>query len=117
MTIDTDAAPGAAAGTPAPENDLANTQEVATPEAANEPEKPEVSDHERTVKKLGRRIDNVTRARYEAEARARQAEERAQRLEAQLQERQAPNPQTQEARQEEPRQKQPDPDDIERRAT
>lgn len=116
MTIETDAAPGAAAGSVAPENNLANTTEVATPEANTEA-KPEVSDHERTLKKLGRRIDNVTRARYEAEARAQQAEERAKRAEAMLQERpQQTEPQTQEGK-EPPRQKQADPDDIERRAT
>lgn len=88
MTIETDAAPGAAAGTPAPEQN-AISEGLANPaEKANEPTEadPPETEQERAVRKLERRVGTVTRQRYDAEARARQAEERAQRLEAQMQE-------------------------------
>lgn len=92
MTIETIAAPGAAASTAAPDS-LANEQGLASPnDTTNKPaggEQDPATDHERAVKKLTRRVDNVTRARYEAEARAQQALERAERAERQLQERQS----------------------------
>lgn len=110
MTTEIDAAPGAAAGSPAPE-EIANTPEVATPEVEA---KPEPSDHDKSIKKLERRIGNVTRSRYEAEARAQQAEERAARLERELQERQSKQSEPQG---DVPRTQQRDTDDLDARVT
>lgn len=82
MTIETNAAPGAAAEIDAPA--LANPEGVANPAAEETTEQKDVPEHERTIKKLERRIGNVTRSRYEAEARAQQAEERARALEERM---------------------------------
>jgi hypothetical protein len=125
MTIETTAAPGAAASTAAPENSLANASpEVANPAAeSNEQpaERDPVSEHDRTVKKFERRIGNVTRARYEAEARAQQAEARAREAEeraARLEQMQRPNDQQPQGEQQ-PRREQTreDPREAEARIT
>lgn len=92
MTIDTIAAPGAAASTAAPES-LANEQGLANPADQTTTQgdgaaKPPKTEEQRAIERMERRIGNVTRSRYEAEARAQQAIERAERLERQLQERQ-----------------------------
>tara|TARA_R110000868_G_scaffold147948_2_gene369595 strand:+ start:1626 stop:2420 length:795 start_codon:yes stop_codon:yes gene_type:complete len=89
MTTENNAAPGAAAELPAPVETAIDTTGIATPAEVETTAAPEpVNEAERALKRMERRIGNVTRARYEAEARAQQAEERAQRIEAMLQERQ-----------------------------
>lgn len=122
MTTETIAAPGAAASTAAPES-LATEQGLATPDGTTTKpaggEQDPATDHERTVKKLTRRVDNVTRARYEAEARAQQATERAERLERQLQEQRQsqnqPNGPTQGQQEQQERSTALRPEDIEQR--
>lgn len=79
MTIETMAAPGAAAENLAPES--AETPEVATPDTSAQSQAPQTDanadkgdDADRSLKRLQRRVDRVTAARYQAEARAQQAE-------------------------------------------
>jgi len=86
MTTDTTAATGAAADTPAPEltaNELGNAEPNAN-ESAEPSQQPELSEHERTAKKLERRVGTVTRQKYEALARAQQVEQENQRLREEL---------------------------------
>ena len=93
MEQDLPVSPGADTEIPAPEPDD-QTPEAVEPET-NEPEptpEPEPDEKARAVKRLERRIDRVTAARYEAEARAKQAEERAAQLEAHFRQMQGDEP-------------------------
>ena len=115
MTTEAIAAPDAAAEIPASEQNVIDTPEVTTPES-NDGEgsqeaaaKPENGDEaEKTQKRLLRRVDRLTAARYEAEAEARQLRERL----ASYEQRQAPQDRQAEAEPQAIR-----PEDIERLAT
>lgn len=85
MTIPTNDLAGAGSQIVAPEP--VETPEVTTPESSapeaqqnSEPEK----EADKSLQRLQRRIDRVTAARYEQQAKAEQAERRAQELEARL---------------------------------
>jgi len=87
MTIDTTAAPGAAASTAAPafpanDQGLANPADTSTeqPQGGSAPE----TEQDKTRRKLERRVGTVTRQRYEAEARANQHAQEAERLRAEV---------------------------------
>ena len=104
MNTETNAAPDVAADTATSEP--VETQEVTTPESneASTPEtdaKPEAADDaDKSLKRLQRRIDRVTAARYQAEAEARQLREQLQ----QYSQRETPTQEEQQIR----------PEDIER---
>jgi hypothetical protein len=114
MTTEAIAAPDAAAEIPASEQNVNETPEVTTPES-NDGEgsqeasaKPENGDEaEKTQKRLLRRVDRLTAARYEAEAEARQLRERL----ASYEQRQAPQDHQAEAAQQAIR-----PEDVEQLA-
>lgn len=77
------------AATEIPASELAETPEVAAPEnsaeaPADESPKPEEDPRDKTVKSLTRRVDRVTAARYQAEARAQQASTEAEQLRHEL---------------------------------
>lgn len=59
--------------------------ETAEPEAQADAEQPEADDREKALKRMERRIQRLTAARYEAEARAKAAAEEAQRFREQFQ--------------------------------
>ncbi len=87
MSTETIVAPEAETQTPA--SDLAAQPEVATPESnveqqPDESQKPEEDPRDKTVKSLTRRVDRITAARYQAEARAQQAAQEAEQLRQQL---------------------------------
>jgi hypothetical protein len=87
MSTETTVAPEAETLTPASE--LAETPEVATPEAeATEPQdqskEPEEDHRDKTVKRMERRIERVTAARYQEQARAQQAAQEAEQLRQRL---------------------------------
>lgn len=70
-------------------SELAATPEVAAPESnveqqPDESQKPEEDPRDKTVKSLTRRVDRITAARYQAEARAQQAMQDAEQLRQQL---------------------------------
>ena len=77
MELETPVPTGEETQNPTPELDV--TPEVVAPETATpEPDETPDDPRDKTVKSLQRRVDRVTAARYQAEARAQQAEERAQ---------------------------------------
>lgn len=75
MTTETQTASGAAENQVAPAESVNESPEVTTPESnetEHQPkEKPEQEDSEKSLKRLQRRVDRVTAARYQAEAEAR----------------------------------------------
>lgn len=88
MTIETMAAPGAAASTAAPVDNaisqgLANPADTTTEQTTTDPP-PQETDHDKAVRKFERRIGTVTRQRYDAEARANQHAQENERLRAEL---------------------------------
>ncbi len=89
MNTEVNAAPGAAAEAPAPETIAQTAPDAATPESneAQQPEttteQPEQGDADKSLKRLQRRVDRVTAARYQAEAEARQLRERLEQYERQ----------------------------------
>lgn len=90
MTIETNAAPGAAAEQVAPVETANLNPEVAAPESneAKQQQPQENSaqdDSDKSLKRLQRRIDRVTAARYQAEAEARQLREQLSRVQQQPQ--------------------------------
>lgn len=87
MSTEANAAPDVAAELPTSEQ--AETPEVATPESSaetqpDEPQEPEVDPRDKAVKSLNRRVDRITAARYQAEARATQAAQEAEQLRQRL---------------------------------
>jgi molecular chaperone GrpE (heat shock protein) len=87
MSTETIVAPDAPTEIPA--SDTAVVPEVAEPETSeaakpDESEKPEEDPRDKTVKNLTRRVDRVTAARYQAEARAQQAAAEAEQLRQEL---------------------------------
>lgn len=87
MSTEANAAPDVAAEIPTSEQ--AETPEVATPESSaetqpDEPQEPEVDPRDKAVKSLNRRVDRITAARYQAEARATQAAQEAEQLRQRL---------------------------------
>lgn len=87
MSTEALVAPDAATEIPASEQ--AASPEVATPEASaetqpDEPPEPEVDPRDKAVKSLNRRVDRITAARYQAEARAEQAAQESQQLRQRL---------------------------------
>lgn len=90
MNTEANAAPDVAADTATSEQIANTTPEVATPESSAEEqgqqtEKPEADDSDKSLKRLQRRVDRVTAARYQAEARAQQLEEQLARFQQQAQ--------------------------------
>lgn len=86
-------------------SEQAETPELANPETsadapADESQRPEEDPRDKTVKSLTRRVDRVTAARYQAEARAQQAAQEAEQLRQRL---------SQYEQGQEPQQRQPDP--------
>lgn len=103
MSTETQVAPDAATQINA--SAPTETPEVVEPEASteqqpDEPQEPEVDPREKAVKSLTRRVDRITAARYQAEARAQQAAQEAEALRQRL---------AQYEQQEAPQQRQPDP--------
>jgi len=88
---ETQVAPDAATQNQAPE--LAETPEVATPEASTEqteqPKEPDTAD--KAVKGLLRRVDRLTAAKYQEQARAQQAAQDAEQLRQRLAQYEAPS--------------------------
>ena len=82
MTIDSEVAPVAATEIPATEAPAQETPEVAAPETDEVAER---DDPAKLVKRMERRIDRLTAARYQAEARAEQAAAEAAQLRAHFQ--------------------------------
>lgn len=89
MELETPVSPGEETQNPAPVTD--ETPEVVTPETA-EPEqadaeqpKEEADERDKALKRMERRIQRLTAARYDAEARAKQAAEEAARYREQFQ--------------------------------
>ncbi len=87
MSTEANAAPDVAAELPTSEQ--AETPEVATPESSaetqpDEPQEPEVDPRDKAVKSLNRRVDRITAARYQAEARAQQAAQESEQLRQRL---------------------------------
>ncbi len=87
MSTETPVTPDAVTENPASEQ--AAPPEVATPEAnadeqPDEPQKPEDDPRDKAVKSLNRRVDRITAARYQAEARAQQAAQEAEQLRQRL---------------------------------
>ena len=91
MTTEAQAAPDVAAQIPTSDPIAQTPPEVATPESSadstpNDTAQPdEANDADKSVKRLQRRIDRVTAARYQAEAEARQLREQLQRYQQQTQ--------------------------------
>lgn len=90
MNTEAIAAPGVAADTATPEPIANTTPEVASPEVSTEEQTkpvdaPEKDDRDKSLKSLQRRVDRVTAARYQAEARAQQLEEQLARFQQQTQ--------------------------------
>lgn len=87
MSTETPVTPDAVTENPASEQ--AVPPEVATPEAnadeqLDEPQKPEDDPRDKAVKSLNRRVDRITAARYQAEARATQAAQESEQLRQRL---------------------------------
>ncbi len=102
MSTEPQVAPDAATQNTASEP--TETPEVVVPEASTEqqpdqPQEPEVDPREKAVKSLTRRVDRITAARYQAEARAQQAAQEAEALRQRLSqyEQQEPAPQQRQA--------------------
>jgi hypothetical protein len=82
MNTETQVAPDVATQNPTSDDIAPQTQDVANPETSadgthNDTARPdEATDADKSVKRLQRRIDRVTAARYQAEAEARQLRER-----------------------------------------
>lgn len=90
MNTEANAAPDVAADTATSEQVANEVPEVAAPESSTEEqgqqtEKPEADDSDKSLKRLQRRVDRVTAARYQAEARAQQLEEQLARFQQQAQ--------------------------------
>lgn len=84
MDLENPVSPVAETQNPAPEVPANETPEVAEPES-NQPEGNDEPDpRDKTVKSLTRRVDRVTAARYQAEARAQQAEQEREALRQRL---------------------------------
>lgn len=86
MNEENNVSPDAETQNPAPETD--ETTEVVTPEPDTQTEQPETQPEDpaaKSLKRLERRIDRVTAARYQAEAEREQAKQEAAQLRAQLQ--------------------------------
>lgn len=78
MTTEAIAAPDVAADTATSEEIANETPEVASPEsneAEHQPQEKSEDDSDKSLKRLQRRVDRVTAARYQAEARAQQLEQ------------------------------------------
>lgn len=111
MTTENEAAPGVAADTATPEQIVNQGPEVTTPESETEqqpqeqPEgdKPKAEDRDKSIQRMNRRMDRITAARYQAEARAQELERKL----AQYEQRDRPEAEAQQIR----------PEDIERIAT
>ena len=101
MTTETDVVAGAATEIESPVTD--ENAEVVTPEPGTQTEQPETQEDPaaKSLKRLERRIDRVTAARYQAEAEREQARQESAQLRAQLQQFTQPE--------EQPRQPQIDP--------
>lgn len=85
MSTETLVDPGAPTEIPAPAP--TETPEVVAPEPVeqtDEPKQPEDDPRDKAVKSLTRRVDRITAARYQAEARAQQAAQEAEQLRQQL---------------------------------
>lgn len=84
MTEENTVSPGEETQNPAPVTDEAS--EVVTPETDTQTEKPETQEDPaaKSLKRLERRIDRVTAARYQAEAEREQARQEAAQLKARL---------------------------------
>lgn len=91
MTTEVQAAPDVAAQIPTSDDIAPQTPEVAAPETSADStpkdtaQPDEANDADKSVKRLQRRIDRVTAARYQAEAEARQLREQIQRYEQRAQ--------------------------------
>jgi hypothetical protein len=95
MTTENTVSPDAETQNPAPAID--ETSEVVTPETDTQTEQPETTPEDpaaKSLKRLERRIDRVTAARYQAEAEREQARQESAQLRAQLQQFTQPEEQT-----------------------
>lgn len=89
MTTDNEAAAGAAVEQVAPVETVNETPEVTNPESNETEQQPQEEspkdDSDKSLKRLQRRVDRVTAARYQAEARAQQLEAELARYQQQTQ--------------------------------